>query len=302
MTDNGAIEQPAGRIRRRTRRQLLAGGAAAVGVVATQSLVHATRAAAANGDPIVMGTFNQSTSNTTISDSSGDTTFTASAMASGTALDGTAVDGVGVFGNSVTGIGVSGTTDSTADHAAAIAGTITNPAPGAFSAAVRGQNDGTAGDGIGVYGSHSGAGWGVYGTSVSGVGVNGAADPGGIGVQGSGQTGVLGSGTTGVHGFVTTPRGVGVLAENGGDGPALKVNGVAAFSRSGVATVPAGRSEVGHRLSLSSASVVLATIQGNVKDLYVRGVTVAAGTPGSFTIHLSRAVTTKTRVAWLVVN
>jgi hypothetical protein len=50
------------------------------------------------------------------------------------------------------------------------------------------------------------------------------------------------------------------------------------------------------------ASFVLATIQGNVTGLYVRGVTIAAGSPGSFTIHLSKAVTSKINVAWLAVN
>lgn len=77
---------------------------------------------------------------------------------------------------------------------------------------------------------------------------------------------------------------------------------MAAFSRSGVATVPAGRSQVSHRLPLTSASFVLATIQGNVKDLYVRGVTIAAGSRSSFTIDLSKAVAAKTKIAWLVVN
>jgi hypothetical protein len=144
-----------------------------------------------------------------------------------------------------------------------------------------------------VYGSHAGDGWGVYGISQGGVGVFGSATTG---------TGVEGSGTTGVFGVTDAPHGAGVLAQNNGGGPALKVNGVAAFSRSGVATVPAGRSQVTHRLPLTSASFVLATIQGNVTDLYVRGVTIAAGSHGSLTIHLSKAVESKTKVAWLAVN
>jgi hypothetical protein len=293
MTENGLQEQTVARRHRRSRRQLLAGGAAAVGVVAAEALTRGTPAAAANGDPIAMGQLNQASSGTSINDSGGDTTFAALATASGTALEGDAVDGTGVSGTSVTGIGVSGTTQSTVDSAAALYGEITSLSPGAFSAAVRGKNDGTGGDGIGVYGSHAGAGWGVYGTALGGIGVFGNVAAG---------TGVEGSGTTGVFGVAGSRHGVGVLAQNNGGGPALQVDGVAAFSRSGVATVPAGKSQVTHGLSLTSASFVLATIQGNVTDLYVRGVTIAAGSNGSFTIHLSQAVKSKTKVAWLAVN
>jgi len=67
------------------------------------------------------------------------------------------------------------TNPSTADNAFALHGIISNASPGAFSAAVRGQNNGTGGYGIGVWGSQDGSGWGVYGTSVSGIGVYGYA-------------------------------------------------------------------------------------------------------------------------------
>jgi len=45
---------------------------------------------------------------------------------------------------------------------------ITSTSPGANSAAIRGQNNGTGFLGIGVWGSHTGSGWGVYGSSASG--------------------------------------------------------------------------------------------------------------------------------------
>jgi hypothetical protein len=240
-----------------------------------------------------MGQLNQASSNTAINNNGGDTTFTALGTSTGNALEGDAVDGTGVSGTSQTGIGVSGTTGSSAAGAAAITGEITNVNPGALSAAVLGKNGGTGADGIGVHGSHAGNGWGVYGTSQGGIGVFGNVTTG---------TGVEGSGTTGVFGVAGSQHGVGVLAQNTGGGLALKVDGAAAFSRSGVATVPSGKSQVSHSLTLTSASFVLATIQANVTDLYVRGVTIAAGTPGSFTIHLSKAVTSKTSVAWLAVN
>jgi len=301
MTENGRREQTIADRDRRTRRQLLTGGAAAAGVVAAATLARPAPAAAANGDALTLGALNQATSNTAINDSGGDTTFSALATSSGTALEGDAVDGTGVSGTSETGIGVSGVSASTAASAAAVYGEITRTSPGPFSAAVRGKNDGTGTNGIGVYGSQAGAGWGVYGTSETGNGVYGTATSG-VGVAGNSTTGVHGTGTTGVHGFATSRPGVGVLAENDSGGQALKVKGIAAFSRSGVATVAAGRSAVSHRLPLTSASFVLATIQGNIKDLYVRGVTITAGAHGSFTIHLSKAVAAKTKVAWLVVN
>jgi hypothetical protein len=108
----------------------------------------------------------------------------------------------------------------------AIYGVVNSTSPGGFSAAVRGQNNGTGGNGIGVWGSQAGSGWGVYGTSVSGIGGNfsggtgtgvsatgatggsfsgttvgvSATSSGGVGVSASGKTGVVGSGGVGVVG------------------------------------------------------------------------------------------------------
>jgi hypothetical protein len=299
MNENGRTETTR-RSHGRTRRQLMAGGAGALGAATVASLARAAPAAAANGDAITMGQLNQATSNTAINDSGGDTTFSALATSGGTALEGDAIDGIGVSGSSQTGIGVSGVSASSAANASAVHGEITQTSPGAFSAAVRGRNDGTGGNGIGVYGSQAGSGWGVYGTSVFGIGVN-AAGGSGIGVASSGATGVYAVGTTGVHGIASSAAGMGVLAENTA-GVALKVNGVAAFSRSGVATVSAGRSTVSKSLPLSSASFVLATIQGNVTGLTVQGVTIVTGSPGTFTIHLNKTVAANTKVAWLVVH
>jgi hypothetical protein len=85
-------------------------------------------------------------------------------------------DGIGVYGkhdaSSGTEAGVEGETDSTTASAAGVVGRVTSTAPGSFSAGVRGINNGTGGNGIGVWGSHAGGGWGVRGTSVSGVGVH----------------------------------------------------------------------------------------------------------------------------------
>lgn len=68
---------------------------------------------------------------------------------------------------------------------------IESTSPGGFSTALRGQNNGAGGNGIGVWGSQAGSGWGVYGTSgPGGRGVYGVA-------SGTGGAGVLGSGTSG---------------------------------------------------------------------------------------------------------
>jgi hypothetical protein len=86
------------------------------------------------------------------------------------------------------------TNPSTADNAFALHGIISSASPGAFSAAVRGQNNGTGALGIGVWGSQDGSGWGVYGTSVSGIGVLGSATAtSGYGVYSGGRFAATGT-------------------------------------------------------------------------------------------------------------
>jgi hypothetical protein len=100
-----------------------------------------------------------------------------------------------VQGHNTAGTAVSGTTDGTSAEATAVLGVINSTAPGAFSSAVRGQNNGTSGLGIGVWGSHAGSGWGVYATSVSGIGLS-ASGGTGTGVSASGATALAANGTT----------------------------------------------------------------------------------------------------------
>ena len=87
--------------------------------------------------------------------------------ASGVGIEGFG-NGAGISGISNNGIGGQFRTQSTATSAIALLGTITSTAPGPNSTAVRGVNNGTGPFGIGVWGSHNGSGWGIYGTSVSG--------------------------------------------------------------------------------------------------------------------------------------
>jgi hypothetical protein len=97
-------------------------------------------------------------------------------------------DGTGVYGvhQATTGgeAGVTGETDSTSANAAGVIGRVTTVAPGGSSAGVRGINNGTNSLGIGVWGSHAGGGWGVNGSTASGIGVRGGASTSsGVGVR-----------------------------------------------------------------------------------------------------------------------
>ncbi|GAB2822267.1 beta strand repeat-containing protein [Ferruginibacter profundus] len=111
---------------------------------------------------------------------------------------------IGLTNSNTTGTlgAIQGSSASTDANAVALQGTISSTAPGGFSSAVRGVNNGTGGLGIGVYGSQAGSGWGVYGTTPSGIGVNGSGGTGigvsgaassGIGVNGTSSTGIAGS-------------------------------------------------------------------------------------------------------------
>jgi hypothetical protein len=99
----------------------------------------------------------------------------------GRGIYGTSTTGTGVYGRhaDLEGAepGVQGDTNSTAAGATGVLGRVTVSQSGPSSAGVRGINSG-ASNGIGVWGSHAGSGWGVYGQSASGVGVVGRSDQG----------------------------------------------------------------------------------------------------------------------------
>lgn len=90
---------------------------------------------------------------------------------------------------------IEGVNPATESNAYAIKGTISSTNPGCFSAAVRGQNNGTGGLGIGVYGSQNGSGWGIYGTSPTGIGVHGNSENG-YAIFGQSSTGTAFYGTS----------------------------------------------------------------------------------------------------------
>jgi hypothetical protein len=124
------------------------------------------------------------------------------------------------------------TNPSTAPNAFALHGILSSTSPGPWCAAVRGQNNGTGIHGIGVWGSQEGSGYGVYGTSVSGIGVRGyASAPSGT------TNGVFGESASqdgrGVRGYASAPSGFtyGVFGESASQ------NGSGVF---GQATVTSG--------------------------------------------------------------
>ena len=91
--------------------------------------------------------------------------------------------------NNGDGASVEGISSVNTSSISAVRGLISNTAPGGFSSAVRGINNGTAGLGIGVWGSQAGSGWGVYGATPEGLGVYGTASGGGTGVYANSNTG-----------------------------------------------------------------------------------------------------------------
>jgi hypothetical protein len=176
-----------------------------------------------------------------------------------------------------------------------------------------------SGNTYGVYGqlnpTATGTTYAVYGTG------------GTYGVAGTGTTaGVYGTGTTGVYGLTTgtciprcptgvlgksTTSGIGVSGSSStgigvsaysATGTALSVQGKAKFSRSGLLTVPAGMDHATvSGVSLTSASLVLATVQSANGDAFVKqAIPDVAG--GSFTVFLDHAPTVDVPVAWFVLN
>lgn len=87
------------------------------------------------------------------------------------------------------GTSLEGINNTTTSSIAAVRGIVNNVAPGGFSSAVRGINNGTGGLGIGIWGSQAGSGWGVYGVTPSGLGVYGNSSGAGTGVYANSNTG-----------------------------------------------------------------------------------------------------------------
>lgn len=135
-------------------------------------------------------------------------------------------------------------------------------------------------------------GWGVVGTSgLVGFVLGQQARTGvyGVGAKGSSSVGVRGDSANGTAGWFMSE-----------DGTALRVDGKAKFSRSKRVTIPAGKSSLKVTLAgVTTSSLVFAVLHSNRSGTYVRAVVPATG---SFVVHLNRAVTSSTFVAYFVVN
>jgi hypothetical protein len=105
--------------------------------------------------------------------------------------------GWGIWGIAASGTGVYGHANGNTPggHDMGVRGDLSSESPTEGAAAVRGTNQGTNGNGYGVYGSHDGSGTGVYGNSVSGIGVLGISS--GFGLYGFGTYGVYGQAPAG---------------------------------------------------------------------------------------------------------
>ena len=156
------------------------------------------------------------------------------------------------------------------------------------------QGLGSGANADGVAGIAQG-GTGVLGQSTTGVGVFGDSTGGGVGVYGTIENG-----------------GIGVRAEGGGLGPgtALEVLGVATFSRSGLASVPAGSNQVtvtGVSINGRPASMILALVQlANGQGRLAGKIWATSAFPvlggNQFTIYLNTKAPVSIQVAWFVLG
>jgi hypothetical protein len=208
-------------------------------------------------------------------------------------------NGIGVWGQSGSGHGVEG--DSTSNYA--LYGDSTQATGGHI------QTESQFGAGLEVAinnssttmpnrrgaleASTNGFGQAVLATAISGSGVEGhsASGAGLLGVADTrSATALKATGKTTLSGPTTL-------------GGTSSFTGTTTFARSGRLTIPAGSAQATKAsISLGSSSSVLATIQGNQQGVYVQGVTVVAGSSGSFTIHLNQTTPVNLPVAWFVLS
>ena len=252
----------------RTRRALLGAAVGAAAATVASALGRPLPAAAADGEAVLVGHSYESSSPTQIRSS--DTAFLG--QSTGWRLAGVTGEHVGENGFGVQGIVPEGAPGYGVYGSGGEAGT-------------RGVSMNTGVEGVGVITGvrGDGADFGVEGIAHEGGGPDGE----GVGVVGSAK------------------RGTGVVAISP-LGTALAVTGKASFSRSGRATVAAGRSYVDVDLrtkgGLSGTPLILATLQ-----TYRSGLSVAAArknypSTGKFRIYLNKAAAGPTYVAWQVLG
>lgn len=284
------------------RRSLLAGVAGGIGYFAGAA-ADPLAAHAANGDPVILGRVNRASATTVIrSLRRGLTTLRVRAVGrTGVAVEARSPN-VAIFAD--------GGENGTGLHAVSVFG------DGGTGRSLFGAGlQGLSGRGRGVVGeseeSHGVAGTSRFGSAV--LGANFSEDQAAVvGWAQNRSTGVQGIAAeadsrppsprnTGVHGIGNAPGATGVFAESAA-GTALRVNGSAVFSRSGVLMVDVGaESAVQTGIALSERALVLAVLRD-----HHRGVHVEAAVPDpreeSFTVYLNRRVTGPAGVVWFVIN
>jgi hypothetical protein len=173
-------------------------------------------------------------------------------------------------------------------------GTRTAHAEGETMAVGEEYNDATSTTGVKTT---SGSGLSGATSDANGAGVLGIC----LGVGGAGVLGESSGSNPGVLG-VSTGSGPGVHAKNANPaaGIALAVTGRVTFSTSGIASIAKGAESVKVMLNgTTSASMVLATLQGLDRGNYLAGVVPATN---SFTIYLNSPAGESVKVAWFRID
>jgi hypothetical protein len=304
------------------RRALMLGaGAAGAGVIATLA-GSAGPAAAASDNPVELGESNSASASTVITTTTGNglNGITTSDETYACGLLGESEYGIGVYGTQASTSGLLGSDSNPASAAvvgdsgagAGVLG-LSSSANGVFgitgntgSSGVAGVDESTeAPGGHGVYG-RSALGTGVYGTITGDTtgqsGVAGVDDSTGTG----GGHGVYGRSTSGVGVYGQSKTGVGVTCVGEDGGTALKVEGVANFSRSGHASVLGSRSSPGQMVTvqgvaLTEYSLILATAQEIIDGLSISGVKPDVSA-NSFEIWLTGVAEVDVKIAWFVIG
>jgi hypothetical protein len=226
----------------------------------------------------------------------------AAAATAVTAIDPRSVARAGVDGDVVLGA-LNTATTTTSLRITANASDVFRVRGISENAAIVGANDDV---GAGVRGEAT-TGAGVIGVSPSGSGVEGSTNMGtgvlGISEEGTGVAGHITLSGDGVHGHSFATAGVGVRA-SAEAGRALVVDGKAAFSRSGRATIPAGAGHVDVDLTtrggLGGTPLCFANLTTRRPGIHIEAVRPNTPSTGKLRIYVNKAVPGSTFVAWLV--
>jgi hypothetical protein len=184
--------------------------------------------------------------------------------------------GIGLNAVSASGTAVSAVSYGTGSTTTAVLGVISSTNPTGNPIALRGQNNSTNGNGVGVYGSHAGSGVGGYFLCKAGVGVTGSSTTnyGAYGASESGN-GVGGYSSSGYGMFGSSDSGTGVWGHSSAAGSGFP------FGTTGVGVAGTSEESTGvYGLSTAGTGVAGATLSTDDQATGVVG-TVYSQTPGA---------------------